>query len=112
MGPFVTLFGAGDGQPQNEFFATVDQALFFANGTIIRGWLAPSGENLTGRLMKLDDPKALIEELYMTVLSRSPTAIESDEVARCLASRPMDKTSVVQELAWGLISSTEFRFNH
>src|SRR5260370_11924907 len=67
VGPFVSLFGAGDGQPQNEFFATVDQALFFANGTIIRGWLAPNGENLTVRLTKLDDPKALAEELYITV---------------------------------------------
>ena len=29
---FVSLFGAGAGQPQGDFFATVDQALFLANG--------------------------------------------------------------------------------
>ena len=43
VGEFVTLFGAGFGVPQNEFFATVDQALYFSNAGRVRGWVAPSG---------------------------------------------------------------------
>ncbi len=109
---FVQFYGAGAGQPQSDFFATVDQALFLANGGAVKSWLAPSGENLTGRLLKLDDPSALSEELYLSIFSRKPTAPETADIAAYLAARPMDRPVAIQELAWGLISSAEFRFNH
>ncbi|MCH7725020.1 MAG: DUF1553 domain-containing protein, partial [Planctomycetes bacterium] len=109
---FVALFGPGAGQPQHEFFATVDQALFFSNGGELRGWLAPGGGNLTDRLMKIDDPKALTEELYLSVLTRLPADDEAADVASYLSSRPKEKSAVVQEMVWALITSTEFRFNH
>lgn len=109
---FVGLFGAGKGQPQNEFFATVDQALFFANGGEVRGWLAPSGGNLTDRLVKTDDPNAIAEELYLSVLTRRPTDEEVADVQQYLSSRPEEKSAAVQEMAWALLTSTEFRFHH
>ena len=109
---FVKLFGAGAGQPQHEFFATVDQSLFFANGGQVRGWLIPSGGNLTDRLMKTEDSKALAEELYLSLLTRLPTAEETTDVAAYLAANKDKKNEAVQELAWALLTSTEFRFNH
>lgn len=109
---FIHFYGAGAGQPQTDFFATVDQALFIANGTALKSWLAPSGENLTGRLVKIEDPTALSEELYLSVLSRKPTSEEAADVAAYLAARPNDRAVAIQELAWGLISSAEYRFNH
>ena len=109
---FIQFYGAGAGQPQSDFFATVDQALFLANGGAVKSWLAPSGENLTGRLLKLDDPNVLSEELYLSIFSRKPTAAELADIAAYLAARPMDRPVAIQELAWGLISSAEFRFNH
>ncbi|MBM4003629.1 MAG: DUF1549 domain-containing protein [Planctomycetes bacterium] len=111
LGQFVSLYGSGAGQAQ-EYFATVDQALFFSNGGTIAGWLAPAAGNLTERLLKLDDAGALAEELYMTILSRKPVASEVAEVSRYLASRGSEKTAAVQELAWGLLATAEFRFNH
>jgi chromosome segregation ATPase len=107
---FVRLFGGGAGQPQNEFFATVDQALFFANGGVLRSWLAPSGENLTARLIKLEDPAAVAEELYLSVLSRRPETAEIERTVQTLTAAPQDKAAVVQELAWALMTSAEFRF--
>ena len=109
---FIKLFGAGAGQPQDEFFATVDQALFFANGVQVRGWLAPSGTNLGARLAKLETPEAIADELYMSVFCRQPLQIEIDDVSRQLAARPKEKPAVVQDLAWALLTSAEFRFNH
>lgn len=109
---FVQLMGNSAGAPQNDFFATVDQALFLANGGVVKGWLAPSGENLAARLLALPDNQALANELYLSVLSRKPTDAEIAEVNQYLAARPNDKPVAVQEMAWGLISSTEFRFNH
>jgi hypothetical protein len=109
---FVQLFGAGSGQPQSDFFATVDQALFLANGGVVKSWLAPSGENLTGRLLKLEDSAQLAAELYLSVFTRLPTEAETAEVTKYLAARPTERPLAVQELAWSLLSSAEFRFNH
>ena len=109
---FVKLFGAGAGQPQHEFFATVDQSLFFANGGQVRGWLSPGGGNLTDRLIKTEDPKAVAEELYLSLLTRQPTAEETADVAAYLIAKKDKKNEAVQELAWALFTSTEFRCNH
>ncbi|MFQ5730768.1 MAG: DUF1549 domain-containing protein [Planctomycetaceae bacterium] len=109
---FVKLFGAGSGQPQNEFFATVDQALFLLNGSQVRGWLAPSGTNLTARLLKLKQPQAVADELYLSVLTRRPTTAEIQDVTTYLKARGKDRSKALQELAWGLLTSAEFRFNH
>lgn len=113
VGVFVKSFGAGAGQPQDEFFATVDQALFFANGGQIRGWLNPAGDNLTARLQKLEDPAAFAEELYLAVLTRRPTEAEITDVREYLTARDKkEKPAVAQELAWALFTSAEFRFSH
>lgn len=112
VGQFVALFAAAPGQPQQDFNATVDQALFFANGGQVRGWLAPGGGNLTERLVKLDDPKALADELFLTVFTRHPTDDEIADVSQYLAARAKERPAALQEVVWGLLSSTEFRFNH
>lgn len=112
VGTFVGLFGGGPGQNQTDFYATVDQALFFANGGAVLGWLAPGGTNLTGRLVKLDDAQAIADELYLSVLTRRPTAQETADVGQYLAGRAADKPVALQEMAWALITSAEFRFNH
>lgn len=109
---FAPLFGAGAGEPQDAFFATADQALFLNNGGMVRSWLAPSAENLAARLGKLTDARALAEELYLSVLTRLPTEVEAATVQKQLAAREKDKPAVVQELAWGLLTSAEFRFKH
>jgi hypothetical protein len=108
---FVTLFGSQKGQPQDAFFATVEQALFFANGGEIRSWLSPSGDNLTGRLLKLEDPKALAEELYVSTFTRPPSADEVNEITSYLEQRKDDRSAAIQEMAWALLTSVEFRFN-
>lgn len=108
---FVTLFGSEKGQPQDAFFATVEQALFFANGGEIRSWLSPAGDNLTGRLLKLEDPKSLAEELYVTTFTRQPTTDEIAEITSYLEQRKDDRSAALQEIAWALLTSVEFRFN-
>jgi len=109
---FVGLFGAGAGQPQRGFFATVDQALFFSNGGEVRSWLAPSQGNLCDRLLKHKDSNALADELYLTVATRKPLPEETAEIERYLAERPKDRSAAVQEIVWAVLASSEFRFNH
>ncbi len=109
---FIRIYGAGAGQPQNDFFATADQALFAANGGSLNGWLAPAGGNVSERMIAEKDVRKAAEDLYLTVFSRPPTAEESADVARLLAVADAEKRAVVQELVWGLLTSAEFRFNH
>ena len=124
VGTFVTHFGGVAGQPQEgtEAASTVDQALFLTNGEPIRSWLNPSPGWLLGRCTALTDPSAVAEELYLGVLARRPTADERAEVAGYLDRRithlaktqdaAAERLAALRELAWGLLASTEFRFNH
>lgn len=112
LGVFVQFYAAAPGQPQDDFFATADQALFLANGGVLNSWLNPSGANLTQRMVTLEDPAAIAEELYVSVLARQPSAEEKAAVVQALAAKPTEKPVVAKELAWGLLTSAEFRFNH
>ena len=110
--PFIAIYAAAPGQPQNDFFATADQALFAANGGSINSWIAPAGGNVSEQLIEEKDPGKAALDLYMTILSRPPDPDESAEVVRMLTARAKEKPAVVQELVWGLLNSVEFRFNH
>ncbi len=112
VAPFVAIYAAGPGQPQNDFFATADQALFVANGGSINSWIAPGGGNVSERMVQEKDPRKAAEDLFLTILSRPPTSEESADVVRVLAVQASEKAAAVQELVWGLLTSAEFRFNH
>ena len=109
---FVRVYGAGAGQPQNDFFATADQALFVANGGLVNGWIAPAASNISDRMVREKDLNLVAEDLYMTILSRRPTPDESAEAVRVLSEQAANKPASVQEWVWGLLTSAEFRFNH
>ncbi len=109
---FVREFAPPSGEPQDQFHATAGQALFMNNGNLIRAWLAPRSANLTGRLLKIKDTNKLAEELYLSVLTRRPDPGERQAVAEYLKGREKDRTAAIQEMAWALLCSVEFRFNH
>jgi hypothetical protein len=46
------------------------------------------------------------------VLTRKPTDAEVVDVETYLTARPNDRAAAIQELAWSLMTSAEFRFNH
>ncbi|MEX2174103.1 MAG: DUF1549 domain-containing protein [Pirellulaceae bacterium] len=109
LATFVNLYGA---LPGDDFQATVNQALFFGNGSQVQDYLKPSDNNLADRLTKMEDPAALADELYLSVLTRLPTQDEKDDLAAYLQPRPDDRSAAIGELLWALVSSNEFRFNH
>ena len=41
VGTFLQFYAAAAGQPQNDFFATADQALFVSNADVLNAWVAP-----------------------------------------------------------------------
>ena len=97
---FVGLYAGQKGQPQDAFFATVEQALFLSNAADLGAWLKPNGDNLTARLQKLEDSKAIADELYLSVLTRKATGEETAAVTEYLSNRKDDRTAALSELAW------------
>jgi len=109
---FVRVYAAAAGQPQNDFFATADQALFVANAGVLNGWIAPKGNNVTERIIKAEDSVSAAEELYLAVLNRLPSDEEVADVKNLLETPDSDRSLVAGELVWALLTSIEFRFNH
>jgi hypothetical protein len=109
--PLVAAFAGPAGEAETGGFeATLAQTLLLANGNLVRGWLAPRAGNLVDRLGKLTDSDAVAEELYLSVLTRRPIPEERRDVAEYL--KKGDRAAALQDLAWALIASAEFRFNH
>lgn len=112
--PIVALFASqpGDNAFSQEYEATLDQTLFLANGATLRDWLSPRPGSLIDRLNAQKDANLAAEELYLSVLTRTPTAEERKEVADYLTRRSNERQAALQDLAWALLTSAEFRFNH
>jgi hypothetical protein len=112
---FTQLFGGDPGHPPELFESTTDQVLFLANDPAIAGFLRPKTGNLAERLLKLpeDNPQQIAEELFLSTLTRRPTADDVQDVTMYLAGQTGPaRATAVQELIWATISSSEFRFNH
>jgi hypothetical protein len=109
----VVAFGSRSGEAETEFQPTLAGALFLSNERMILGWLSPKLENgLVARLDKMTQSDEMAEELYLSVLTRLPSAEEKAELAAHLRRRGEARTQALEELAWALLASTEFRLNH
>ena len=51
-----------------------------------------------------------IERIYMSTLSRPPSAAERERLEADLKSR--DRSQVFQDLLWAVLNSKEFLYNH
>jgi hypothetical protein len=89
------------------------QALHISNGETILGKLAAK-DGKVETLMTSGQPNyRIIEDLYLSALSRYPT---DDEVAKLLDALhevpPAERRAAVEDVFWAVLSSREFMFNH
>ena len=104
-------------EPEESYNATVQAALTLLNDEAFQKLFEIKPGSFTERLSKIEDPQLLAEELYLTVLARRPTAEESGEVAAFLGrfntTEPgTQRADGIRNLAWALVTSTEFSINH
>jgi hypothetical protein len=109
---FVKAFANPAREPEDEFTPSLKSALFLLNDDLVLGWLTPRPGNLIDRMAKQSDNKKVAEELYLSVLSRRPTAEEREEVMGYLTKKPDRRAIALGHLAWALMASTEFSVNH
>ena len=77
---FIKAFANPPMEPENEIAPSLQAALFVLNDVQVLEMFKPQAGNLVDRLSKLSDPAAIADELYLSVLSRLPSAEEKAEV--------------------------------
>ena len=109
---FLKAFANPRREPEDEINPSLQAALFVLNDATVLSWLTPQSGNLIDRLDKITDADKVAEELYLTVLTRLPSAEEKIEVADYLKKHADRRGVALGHLAWALLASTEFCVNH
>ncbi|MFM1769236.1 MAG: hypothetical protein RJA22_1765 [Verrucomicrobiota bacterium] len=111
---FLTTFGRATRESACSCEVKVEpnlsQALHLLNGATVEGKINEGG--LVKRLLKSGlTPPAIVDDLYLRCLSRTPTA---EEKTRLLSHLKDDKQaeSVLTDVFWAILNSKEFIFNH
>lgn len=114
---FLKTFGRPDRTITCECERTAEpsmvQVLHLANGDVLNQKLAATGNRIEQLLASGAADAAIIDECYLSALSRLPTADERAQLTTALADAPpSERRAAVEDLYWGVLSSKEFLFNH
>ncbi|MFM7149231.1 MAG: DUF1553 domain-containing protein, partial [Gemmataceae bacterium] len=113
--PFLKTFG----QPARELACECEresdsnlaQALQLINGPTVNDKLRNPNNRLGKLLARKIADKAVLEDLYLSTLSRLPTD-EDIKVSMDYLNRNTDKRKAWEDIHWALINSKEFLFRH
>jgi len=112
--PFLTLFGRSaratglEGERVNK--PSPSQWLHMLNSGHIREKLE-RGPKLRAIVSSGQKPPAILDELYLTILSRRPTPSETQAVLQFIRSHGR-RGEAVSDVAWALVNSSEFLYRH
>ncbi len=87
------------------------QRLHMLNSTHVQRKIQ-QGPKLAAMMRDAKNPRELVSQLYLTILSRYPTDEEWKVVAAHAQSGAPRGQAAVVDLAWGLINSAEFLYRH
>ncbi|HEV3005332.1 MAG TPA: DUF1553 domain-containing protein, partial [Pirellulales bacterium] len=92
--------------------ASVAQVLHFLNSPEIHAKLSHEGGEIRRLVEAHADDGRLAEELYLTFYGRFPSDDERKLALEYLAGRPAERRRAAEDLAWSMLNSLEFMFNH
>jgi hypothetical protein len=113
---FLKVFGrpervtACECERQHE--PSVAQVLHLLNAPEVQARLSHEGGTLAKLVKREPADGPLVEELYLTFYSRLPSEKERKEALEYLAQAKGRRREAVEDLAWGMLNSLEFLFNH
>lgn len=91
----------------------VSQVLHVLNSPEIQAKLTHDGGFLAAVARRADLTDAqVIDELYLTFFSRFPTEPEKATGVKYLQNQAANRRSAIEDLAWSMLNSLEFVFNH
>ncbi len=112
---FLSLFG----RPVRKTVCTcerndapsVAQVLHLLNSERVHSKLTHESGTVARLVRASLDDRRLVEDLYLTFFSRRPTDAESESATKYLRESS-DRRQAAEDLAWTLLNSLEFAFNH
>ena len=114
---FLKTFGRPDREKTCECERAAEpnvaQMLHIANGDTLNQKLM-ANENAIARLLADKvPPDKIVEEAYLSSLSRFPTAGEKKKILNVLEdAKEGEQRPLIEDMYWALLSSKEFLFNH
>jgi hypothetical protein len=113
---FLRLFGRPNRISACECERTrepsVAQVLNLLNSPSIQAKLTHESGTIARLVREQKDDGKLVEELYLTFYSRFPTADEKATAVKHLQKYDANRRNAAEDLAWAMLNSTEFLFNH
>ncbi|MGE0538109.1 MAG: DUF1549 domain-containing protein [Pirellulales bacterium] len=114
-GGFLDLFGKPPRESACECERSggvvLGQALTLVNGPVIAEAIGDAHNRIARLVEQHSDDGQLVEELFLTILCRLPTATER-EAGRKAISEGETRLAGAQDLTWALINTPAFLFNH
>jgi hypothetical protein len=91
---------------------SVAQVLHLLNAPEINAKLSHEGGYLAKLVKSRPADESLIEDLYLTFFSRAPAEKERQVALAYLREHKANRRRAVEDLAWSMVNSMEFLFNH
>jgi len=114
---FLKAFGRPERTITCECERTIDpsmaQVLHIANGDTINKKLEQKGNRIDRAVAAKASDEAIVEEAYLTALSRPPTEEEKTKILAVLSQTKLpERRAAIEDVYWSILSSNEFLFNH
>ncbi|MFN0051521.1 MAG: DUF1549 and DUF1553 domain-containing protein [Planctomycetales bacterium] len=91
---------------------SVAQVLHVLNSPEIQGKLSHAGGRIAALVKAHADDAALVDELYLTFYSRYPLEEERRITVNYLQADPGARRQRAEDIAWSMLNTAEFVFNH
>jgi hypothetical protein len=102
---FVAFFDPGDNTKATDYESGIPQALRLMNNPFTARNSLPAARELT----RGESKDKAIDKLYLTALSRRPTAAERSKLSEYVSAHSADGYG---DILWALLNSSEFGLNH
>ena len=113
---FLTTFGRNPREIvcecERDDEPSMIQVLHLSNGETLNPKLNDTVSLPSVAVRQSWDKERFLETLFQRALSRSPTPSEVDELSNVIAEYGDDRAEAMRDLAWSVLTSVEFTFNH
>lgn len=113
---FLTLFGrperATSCQCERNAQPSISQILHLTNSPKIHAKLTHQRGTIARLTRDVTDDAKLVEELYLTFFTRFPSDEEKELALDYLKESKPNRRQAAEDLAWSMLNSLEFLFNH
>ena len=101
----ANIFKINPSIPQRDLEGSIQQALLLMNNRALQQRLKNSP--LKKRLVAVRDNERMLQDLYLEVLARTPSSVETQRGLRYI-KQTGNRTEAIEDLIWVLVNSTEF----